>query len=61
MKINKYTFILPILFCIIIYLIGAFIAADFNISNWEGSGRFIIGIFFLFAIALGILLADEIE
>lgn len=31
--INKYTFILPILFCIIIYLLGAFIAADIDFTN----------------------------
>ena len=54
MKINKYTFILPILFCIIIYLLGGFIAADIDFTNWDIFGRVIIVILFLGAILSGI-------
>jgi len=61
MKINKYTFILPILFCIIIYLVGAFIAWDFNSVNWDDLGRFCTGILFIVAIILGIPVSQNIK
>ena len=61
MKINKYTFILPILFCIIIYLFGAFIAANFNIVDWAEGGRFFIALLCIAVIILGIGFSQEIE
>ena len=30
-------------FVLFVYLMGAFIAADFNIANWNGMGRYLIG------------------
>ena len=38
---------------IIIYLFGAFIAADFNCKNWDVLGRFIAVIFFIISIVIG--------
>ena len=61
MKINKYTFILPILFCIIIYLLGAFITADIDFTNWDTLGRLFTTMLFVFAIVAGIMLSQEIE
>ena len=61
MKINKYTFILPILFCVIIYLFGAFIAADIDFTNWDIIGRFVMTVLFISAIGAGITLSKEIE
>ena len=61
MKINKYTFILPILFCIIIYLLGAFIAVDIDFTNWDIIGRFVMTVLFISAIGAGITLSEEIE
>ena len=61
MKINKYTFILPILFCIIIYLLGAFIATDIDFTNWDTFGRIFATILFVVAIVAGIMLSQEIK
>ena len=61
MKINKYTFILPILFCVIIYLFGAFIAVDIDFTNWNTLGRLFTTIIFAFAIVIGVTLSQEIE
>lgn len=33
---------------LLMYLLGAFTAADFNIINWHEDGRFMIGLFMLF-------------
>jgi len=36
-----------------IYLVGAFIAADWNFANWPAFGRLMLGLFFIFAPAGG--------
>ena len=61
MKINKYTFILPTLFTIILYLLGTFVAADIDFRNWDSFGRFIIALFSVFLIIMGIMLSNEIK
>ena len=61
MKINKYTFILPILFIIILYLLGAFIAADINFSNWDVLGRVCLASLMIFSIIMGVMLSQEIK
>lgn len=38
-----------ILAALVVYLAGAFIAADFNISNWDTEGRGLLGIIMPFA------------
>lgn len=30
---------------LVVYLVGAFIAVDFNIANWDAEGRGIVGLF----------------
>lgn len=61
MKINKYTFILPILFTVILYLLGAFIAADIDFSNWDTFGRGCLAFLILFGMTIGILIAAEMK
>ena len=61
MKINKYTFILPILFCIIIYLVGVFMAFNFNPANWDNLGRYVTELLFVIAIILGILVSQDVK
>lgn len=61
MKINKYTFILPILFTIVLYLLGAFIAADIDFSNWDAFGRGCLAFLMIFFIILGTMLAENIK
>jgi len=61
MKINKYTFILPILFTIILYLLGAFIAADINFSNWDVLGRVCLAFLMVIFIFIGVMLAENIK
>ena len=61
MKINKYTFILPILFIIILYLLGAFIAADIDFSNWDTFGRGCLASLMIFFIIMGVMLSQEIK
>jgi hypothetical protein len=53
--------ILPIVFATIIYLISSYIAWDFNAGNWDSGGRLFSGISMIFAIVLGIALADELN
>ena len=61
MKINKYTFILPILFTIILYVLGAFIAADIDFRNWDVLGRLSLALFMIFSIIMGVMQASEIK
>ena len=61
MKINKYTFILPILFTIILYLLGAFIAADIDFRNWDIIGRLSIVLLTAFFIVLGVMISIGIK
>ena len=61
MKINKYTFILPILFTIILYLLGTFIAADIDFRNWDIIGRLSVALFIMFFIIAGVMLSTEIK
>ncbi len=48
MKIAK-AFAAALLTALMIYLFGAFVAADFNIANWSTDGRVVIGFFGLVA------------
>lgn len=61
MKLNKYTIILPILFVAILYLIGAFIAADFDIKNWNEFGRSIMGFLMGWAIIAEVIILSHIK
>ena len=61
MKISKYTFILPILFTIILYLLGAFIAADIDFRNWNPIGREWIAYLMLLFSSLGVILSQIIK
>ena len=61
MKITKYTFILPLLLIGIFYLLCSFVAADINFRNWDIFGRFMVAIFSIFLIVLGIILSKEIQ
>lgn len=61
MNINKWTVILPIVFCTILYLLASFLAADLNILNWDTFGRAFLSLLMFFAIIAGILMANEIE
>ena len=40
------------------YLVGAFVAADFNISNWTHFGRFVVS---LLGVAVGFLAGICVE
>ena len=59
MKLNKKLFIIPLSFCIIIYLLGAFIAVSFDIAEWDAEGRAVAVFSFAIAIVLRILISQE--
>lgn len=61
MKINKYTFILPIIFCILLYLLGAFIGWEFNPKEWDIVGRFFISFLFIISTVFGMMMAEDIK
>lgn len=61
MKINKYAFIFPILFIGILYLLGAFTAADFNSMNWDPFGRFVFSLLSIVLIVAGGMLSQEVK
>ena len=46
MKTKDYSFLLFV--AILLYLLGAFVAADFNIQHWTGGCRFTIAMLFGF-------------
>lgn len=52
--------IISIVSCLIIYLIGAFMAWDIDPQNWSEFGRIIAGVVFLLSI-LSPLIYDSIE
>lgn len=61
MKINKWSFLLPIFFAVTIYLISAYIAGSFNILTWDEFGRFFSGFIMLGSVIIGIALSQEIK
>lgn len=41
--------------CILMYLLGAFVACDFDIRNWDELGRVVIATLFLVAVIVSIM------
>lgn len=52
------TFILFIIFCSIIYLCGAFIAADIDFTTWDTLGRFCTAMLFIIAIIASFMITN---
>ncbi len=42
---------------VVTYLLGAFVAADFNITRWTGEGRFLTAIFSVVFAYVGVIAA----
>jgi len=54
-------YLFSLLFILIIYLAGAFIAASFNIGNWDTNGRIACSTFMIIFMFIGFFFGDYLE